>query len=209
MASQRYCLRDPDAKIIDRILEEQINAGSRVVDLGCGDGRLLDKLRTEKQCSVLGVELDFEQVLATIARGVPVIQTDLDQGLREVPDDSFDFAVLSETLQQVRRPQNVLVEMLRIARRALVVVPNFGHWLIRVQVFRQGRAPITQSLPYEWYNTPNLHFMSMLDFRDLADRLNIKIVKELPIIRGRAVSRAWGANLRADSAMYVLERPDE
>ena len=102
--------------------------------------------------------------------------------------------------------QTQTLQMLRVARRALVVVPNFAHWRVRLQVARQGRAPITESLPYEWYNTPNLHFMSMYDFRDLAATLHLRIVKESPIIKGRAVDRAWAANLRADSAMYVLER---
>ena len=131
---------------------------------------------------------------------------DLDHGLPDIPDDSFDVAVLSQTLQQVRHPKGVLQEMLRVANRALVVVPNFGHWRVRLQVALQGRAPVTASLPYDWYETPNLHFMSMHDFRDLVDTLSVRIVKELPIMRGRAVDRAWAANLRAHSALYVLER---
>jgi methionine biosynthesis protein MetW len=96
--------------------------------------------------------------------------------------------------------------MMRVARHALVVVPNFAHWRVRLQVVRYGRAPITESLPYEWFDTPNLHFMSMYDFRDLAKSLDFHILKERPIIKGRAVDRAWAANLRADSAMYLLER---
>jgi methionine biosynthesis protein MetW len=96
---------------------------------------------------------------------------------------------------------------LRVAQQALVVVPNFAHWRVRLQVIRQGRAPVTEALPYEWFDTPNRHFMSMHDFRDLAGILNVRILKELPIIKGRAVDRAWAANLRADSALYLLERP--
>lgn len=199
---------DPTVQLTDAIIMEQIAPGSHVVDFGCGDGRLLRRLRDERQCSVLGVELDVARIAGAIRNGVPVIQADLDRGVAEIPDDSSDFAVLSQTLQQVRHPKSVLQEMLRVARRALVVVPNFAHWRVRLQVVRQGRAPVTESLPYEWYNTPNLHFMSMYDFRDLAARLNFRIVKEFPIIKGRAVDRAWAANLRADSAMYVLERPE-
>ncbi len=209
MSQKRYCFPDSTEALTDEIIREHINPGSRVIDLGCGDGRLLNMLREEHACAVQGVELDRQGVVATITQGVPVIQADLDEGLPEVPDDSFDFAVLSSTLQQVRRPQDVLREMLRIARRALVVVPNFGHWRVRLQVVLHGRAPVTSELPYEWYNTPNLHFLSMHDFRDMAKTLNVQILKELPIIRGRAVSRAWAANLRAASALYVIERPVE
>ncbi len=206
MASKRYCIPDATASLTDRIIMQHIEPASRVVDLGCGDGRLLERLRDDHRCSVLGVERDRKQVLGAVARGVPVIHADLDAGLPDFPDNAFDYAVLSQTLQQVLYPAKLLMEMLRISRRALVVVPNFGHWRVRLQVVQYGRAPVTETLPYEWYNTPNLHLMSMRDFRDLADRLKIRILKELPIIRGRAVERAWAANLRADSALYVLER---
>ena len=207
MGAQRYCMPNPAVAMTDEIIIAQIEPESRVIDLGCGDGRLLELLRDEHGCSVLGIEFDEPQILGAIARGISVVQADLDAGLPEVPDRSFDFAVLSQTLQQVRRPKDVLQEMIRIARRALVVLPNFAHWRVRLQVLRQGRAPVTTALHYEWYSTPNLHFLSMYDFRDLAEQLNIHILKELPIIKGRAVDRAWVANLRADSALYVLQRP--
>jgi methionine biosynthesis protein MetW len=156
---------------------------------------------------VLGVELDAARIVAAMHRGVPVIHGDLDRGLPEVPDGAFDVAVLSQTLQQVRQPKSVLREILRVARLALVVVPNFAHWRVRLQVVRWGRAPVTKALPYEWYDSPNRHFLSLYDFRDLVRMLDMRIVKELPIIRGRAVDRAWAANLRAESALFVLERP--
>lgn len=202
----RYCLPDVAASVTDVLIRSQIPAGSRVLDLGCGDGRLLSMLRDGHRCDILGVELDRERMLGAIGQGVPVLQADLDAGVPDIPSDSFDFAVLSQTLQEVRHPKRVLQEMLRVARHALVVVPNFGHWRVRMQVILHGRTPVTQQLPYEWFNTPNLHFMSMPDFRDLAGRLNTKILKELPIIHGRAVDNAWMANLRAESALYVLER---
>ena len=185
---------------------EQIAPGSRVVDLGCGDGRLLATLANRHGCRTLGIEFDEGQVLASIGRGVPVLKLDLDAGLPDLPDDAFDFAVLSQTLQQVKHPKRVLEEMRRVAPRALVTVPNFGHWRVRVQVAVSGRAPVTSALPYEWYETPNLHAVSMRDFRALARRLRFRIVKELPILGGVAVERAWAANLRADSALYLLER---
>jgi len=114
--------------------------------------------------------------------------------------------VLSQTLQQVRNPRRLLSEMLRVGRRALVVVPNFGHWRVRLEVLRRGRTPVTQSFPWEWYETPNVHFMSMRDFRSLMERMGLRIVIESPIIRGRAVDRLLVSNLRADSAFYLVER---
>ena len=208
MCAQRNNIADPIAALTDEIICEHIPSGSRVIDLGCGDGRLLSMLRDVHCCRGLGIELDRRGVIGSIGRGVSVIHADLDDGLPDIPDDSFDWAVLSQTLQQVRRPRFVLQEMLRAARHALVVVPNFGHWRVRLQVAWQGRAPVTRCLPYDWYETPNLHFMTMHDFRDLVERMGIRILKELPIIGGRAVNRAYAANLRANSALYVLERPE-
>ncbi|REJ71416.1 MAG: methionine biosynthesis protein MetW [Planctomycetota bacterium] len=197
---------DPLAAVTDEVIMAEIDPGSRVVDLGCGSGRLLEKLRDEQGSSVLGVELDLGEFLGAVERGIPVLRSNLDRGLQAIPDGAFDFAVLSQTLQQVYRPLALFDEVFRIARRALVVVPNFGHWRARLQVFLQGRAPVTDALPYEWYESPNVHFLTMIDFRDLANRGNFRIIKELPIIGARAVNRAWMANLRAHSALYILER---
>jgi methionine biosynthesis protein MetW len=204
--AQRYCIPDPTASLIDRLIMQQIPRGARVLDLGCGDGRLLCRLRDELGSSIQGIELDHRQVVEAICKGVPIIQADLDEGLGEIPDQSFDFAVLSQTLQQVSQPRELLSQLLRVARRAIVVVPNFAHWRVRLQILLYGRAPITSSLPYDWYNTPNIHLMSMIDFRGLVDRVKMRVVEEIPIIRGQAVPGAWGANLRADSALYVLEQ---
>jgi methionine biosynthesis protein MetW len=205
---RRFCMPDPFAVLTDEIIQAQIRPGSRVLDLGCGDGRLLQSLREVRQCQVQGIELDLHELTLAVQRGVPVLQGDLDRGLPLFPDNSFDFAVLSQTLQQVRHPRVIVQEMLRVAKQALVVVPNFAHWRVRWKVGLHGRAPVTSQLPYEWYDTPNLHFMSMHDFRDLAELLKAKVIKELPIIRGRAVEGAWWANLRADSALYVLQRQE-
>jgi methionine biosynthesis protein MetW len=206
MCAKRMNLPDPRAALTDEVILAHVERGSRVVDLGCGDGRLLAKLHAEHGCEILGVEVDFDQFVHAMERGVPVLQEDLNRGLFSIPSDAFDVAVVSQTLQQVQRPLKVLEEIFRIARRALVLVPNFGHWAIRLQVAMSGRAPVTDSLPYEWYESPNVHFLTMLDFRALAERGNFRIVRELPIIGTRAVSRAWMANLRAHSALFVLER---
>lgn len=204
--AKRYHNPDPHAAVTDEVIMAQLETGCRVVDLGCGDGRLLHRLQGEHACQVQGVELDFAEFTAGLGRGLPMLRADLNIGLMDIPDGVFDVAVLSQTLQQVRNPLAILEEMLRVARRALVLVPNFGHWKVRLQVVLQGRAPVTDSLPYEWFESPNVHFLTMLDFRDLARRGNFRIVKELPIIGDRAVNRAWLPNLRAHSALYVLER---
>ncbi|MEY3456967.1 MAG: hypothetical protein RL215_124 [Planctomycetota bacterium] len=204
--SPRYQIPDPSVSLTDELIMQHITRGSRVIDLGCGDGRLLDRLHQELGCDVLGVEVEQDNLLQVIRRGLPAIQADLDRGLADIPDDSFDFAVLSQTLQQVRNPRRLLTEMLRVAARGLVVVPNFGHWRVRLEVLRRGRTPVTEALPWEWYETPNVHFMSMRDFRDLMERIGLRIVRESPIIRGRSVDRLLAANLRADSAFYLIER---
>lgn len=209
MPTKRYHMPDPTAALTDRIIMDQIPSGQHVLDLGCGDGRLLCRLRDEQQATIQGVELDHGQVLAAISKGVPVLQADLDAGLDEIPDQTFDVAVLSQTLQQVLHPEQLIREMLRVAHHALVVVPNYGHWRVRLQILLHGRTPVTTSLPYDWYNTPNLHFLSMLDFRDLVEHLDIDILKEVPIIRGEAKMGAWSANLRADSALYVLAKHEK
>ena len=202
----RYQIPDPSVSLTDELIMQHITRGSRVIDLGCGDGRLLERLHKESGCDVLGVEVEQENLVQVIQRGLPAIQADLDQGLDDIPSDAFDFAVLSQTLQQVRNPRRLLTEMLRVAARGLVVVPNFGHWRVRMEVLRRGRTPVTEALPWEWYETPNVHFMSMRDFRDLMERIGLQIVHESPIIKGRAVDRLLAANLRADSAFYLIER---
>jgi methionine biosynthesis protein MetW len=207
MCAKRIHWPDPRSAIANEIILREIDPGSRVVDLGCGDARLIERLRDEHGCDVLGVELDEDAFLMGIERGVPVLQADLNQGLEELPSHAFDFAVLSQTLQQINRPMELLDEIFRIAKRALVLVPNFAHWKVRLQVSLQGRAPVTDDLPYQWFESPNVHFLSMLDFRELASQGNFRIVKELPIIGDRAVDRAFLANLRAHSALYILERP--
>lgn len=202
----RYQLPDPSVQLVDDLIIRHIEPGSRVIDLGCGDGRLMKRLQDELGCNVAGVDVELSNVEAVVRRGLPVVAADLNKGLADIPSDTFDFAVLSQTLQQVQRPKQVLREMLRVASRGLVVVPNFGHWRVRYEVLRRGRTPVTQTLPHEWYETPNVHFMSMRDFRELMQSIGLRIVKEQPIIRGRAVDQAWHANLRADSAFYLLER---
>ena len=207
---RRFAPPDPAADLTDRLIRAEIPPNSRVLDLGCGDGRLLAALRDGAGCRVTGVEWDESAFLAALKRRVPVLRLDLDAGLPDLPADGFDVAVLSQTLQQVRRPHAVLTELLRLAPRAVVVVPNFGHWRVRGQLLFGGRAPVTNALPHAWYDTPNLHVMTLHDFRDLAGSLGARVVKEVPIRAGRAGGALFGRmlapNLRADSGLFVLER---
>jgi methionine biosynthesis protein MetW len=206
MAARRYQISDPSVQLVDDLIMRHIDRGSKVIDLGCGDGRLMLRLKEEMDCHVVGVDVEQANIMSVIRRGLPVVATDLNKGLIEVPSNTFDFAVLSQTLQQVQHPKQLLQEMLRVANRGLVVVPNFGHWRVRYEVLLRGRTPITATLPYEWHESPNLHFMSMRDFRELLESMGLRIVKERPIINGRSVDKAWAANLRADSAFYLVER---
>ena len=206
MCAKLIELPDPKAAVTNDLIMSKIVAGTRVIDLGCGDASLISRLRDEHGCDVLGIERDEQLFIRGIEAGVPMLQADLNEGLEELPTQSFDLAILSQTLQQIDRPLDLLNEIFRIARRALVVVPNFAHWRVRVQILFEGRAPVTSNLPYEWYESPNVHFLSMLDFRELAAKGNFHIVRELPIIGNRAVKSAMFANWRAHSALYVLER---
>ncbi len=206
MPKTRYQLPDPSIQLVDDLIMRHIDQDSRVIDLGCGDGRLMERLQRERGCHVVGIDVEKKNVKSVIRRGLPVVAADLNEGLAGIPSDSFDFAVLSQTLQQVQRPKQLLKEMLRVASRGLVVIPNFGHWRVRFEVLLRGRTPITDALPYEWHETPNVHFMSMRDFHELMKSIGLRVVKQRPIIRGRAVDKAWASNLRADSAFYLLER---
>ena len=202
---RRFAPPDVAAELTDDLIAGRIPAAARVLDLGCGDGRLLARLRADKHCRVTGVERDEAALLGAVEKRIPVLRLDLDDGLPDLPDDGWDVAVLSQTLQQVSRPHAVLTELLRVAPRAVVVVPNFGHWRVRLQLLLGGRAPVTNALPHSWYDTPNRHVMTTHDVRDLCADLGVRIAAELPVRAGRA-ARVWWPNLRADAALYVLDR---
>ncbi|HET6498901.1 MAG TPA: methionine biosynthesis protein MetW [Coriobacteriia bacterium] len=193
-----------------RLVTEMIPAGSRVLDLGCGDGSLMAYLRDEKGCVVRGVDLSPEDIASALGQGLSVVQADLDQGLSGYGDGSFDFVVLSQTLQVVRRPAFVLSEMLRIGRHGIVTFPNFGHWRVRGYLAFRGRMPVSRSIPYTWYDTPNIHHTTIADFRDFVTANGGVIEREVPLITGgsaqavRAVP-VW-PNLLADTAVALVRR---
>ena len=158
-----------------------IKPGSRVLDLGCGNGDLLNALARHKKATVRGVEISLEGIMQCIARGIPVYQSNLDEGLADYGDRSFDYVVLSQTLQQVYKPKQLLLEMIRVGKIGVVSIPNFGHWSIRSQLLLKGTMPKTTYIPYDWYETPNIHLLSIRDFRSLCAELGIRIVNEWPV----------------------------
>lgn len=187
-----------------RLIASLIPRGSRVLDLGCGDGELLQLLRDECSAEVRGVELSPEGVAGCIARGIPVAMADLDAGLADFPDRSFDAVVLSQTLQVVRHPRLVLEEMLRVGGTAIVSFPNFGYWRTRFSLAFRGRMPVNPSIPYAWYDTPNIHHTTLKDFRDFAADVGATIEREVALANGREIGLL--DNVLADTAVFVLRR---
>lgn len=185
------------------IIASHVNRGARILDVGCGDGALMAALRDDRDCDARGLELEPTNVAAAVGRGLSVIQGDADTDLADYPDDSFDYAILSQTLQTTRRPDWVLEQLLRIGRHAFVSFPNFAHWRVRASLLFGGRMPVTRLLPIAWYATPNIHHVTVDDFR--------AVVKE----RGIAIEGAWFlsgdqqtgsglANLLAEHAVFLL-----
>lgn len=193
-----------------RLVTEMVPEGSRVLDLGCGDGSLMSHLRDEKGCTVRGIDLNPEDIASALGRGLSVVQADLDTGLTGYRDDSFDFVVLSQTLQVVRRPAFVLREMLRVGQRGIVTFPNFGHWRVRGYLALRGRMPVSRSIPFTWYDTPNIHHTTITDFRDFVAANGGVIEREVPLVTGEwagevRAARIW-PNLLADTAVAIVGR---
>jgi methionine biosynthesis protein MetW len=189
------------------IVADMIEPGSRVLDLGCGDGALLETLIHQKDCSALGIERDPDGFHACIARGVPVTQGDLEAELPEIDSGAFDVAILSLTLQAVRHPDRVLAEMNRLAPRQIVSLPNCGHWTLRSGRAFRGRMPVTSILPYQWYNTPNIHLCTLRDFEQLTADTGMKIVRRV-VLSGSGEAESGPAklfpNLLGQGAVYSL-----
>jgi methionine biosynthesis protein MetW len=164
-----------------KIIANLLPAQSRVLDVGCGDGTLIEALIKQKDIDARGIELEENKVKQCISRGLSVIQGNAETELGQFPDKAFDFAVLSQTLQAFYQPENVLNELIRIGKKVIISIPNFGYWQIRTSLLFFGKMPVTKSLPDSWYNTPNLHMCSIKDFYQFCDRKNIKMNKIIGI----------------------------
>ncbi len=193
-----------------QLIAEMVTTGSRVLDVGCGDGALLDVLARDKAVDARGIELTRDKVNACVARGLSVVQGDADRDLADYPDDAFDYAILSLTIQATRHPKTVLENLLRIGRRAIVSFPNFGHWKIRTGLLLGGRMPITDNLPESWYDTPNAHLCTIYDFADLVKLVDAEVEDAFSFnARGHRLGikqSIWLQNLLGEKAVFLLKR---
>ncbi|MFG0380352.1 methionine biosynthesis protein MetW [Pseudomonas sp. zbq_18] len=186
------------------IIQEWIPAGSQVLDLGCGDGELLAHLREHKQVGGYGLEIDPDKIATCISRGVNVIEQNLDEGLGNFADNSFDVVVMTQSLQALKYPDRVLAEMLRVGKTCIITFPNFGHWRCRWYLTTKGRMPVSDFLPYTWYNTPNIHFCTFEDFERLCLQQGAKVEARLAVDhahRHNLGSRLW-PNLLGEIGIY-------
>ena len=188
-----------------KLIAEMVEPNSRVLDVGCGDGALLDYLSHAKNVDGRGIELSMDGVRQCVAHGLSVIQGDAETDLKDYPAGAFDYVILGQTLQAMRQPRDVLQMMCRIGRRAIVSVPNFGYWRVRLALLLTGRMPVTKTLTYQWYDTPNIHLCTLRDFEDLAGRLGLRVTHRVAFNGGREIGFLTG--WRSTLAVYRFASP--
>jgi len=193
-----------------KIIADLIENNSRVIDVGCGDGVLMDFLKKNKNIDVRGLEISKEKVQKCISKGLTVIEGNAESDLQQFPNQSFDYAILSQTLQAFLNPETVINELLRIGRKAIVTIPNFGYWRVRLHLLFKGTMPITETLPDQWYNTANLHMCTIKDFFNFAKEKNFKIKNSLALNK-EEVSIIKSSNLNsknffADLGIFIIEK---
>ena len=191
-------------RIDHQYILQLIEPNSRVLDLGCGDGELLSLVMQQKGCRAAGIEIDEKAIYKCIERGVSVSQGDIDSGLADYSDKRFDYVILNESLQEVLNPECVIGEALRVGKKAIVGIPNFCNLSARLQIFFLGRVPVTKGLPYKWYNTPNLRFLSIKDFRDFCAERSITIERECSIAGQKEI--IFARNVFSDTAIFLIHK---
>jgi len=192
-----------------RVVCDLIEKNSRVLDLGCGNGELLELLKKEKQVRGFGVEINQDSLLEALVKGLSVIQGDIDKGLDEFQDKTYDYAILNQTLQSTKYPEMIIDEMLRVANRCIVSFPNFAYWRVRFYLFFKGKMPKSKQLPYEWYDTPNIHLLTISDFFEFCKKRNIKIEKSVYVNRNKSRSGfliKHIANFFSQEVVFVITR---
>ena len=193
-----------------QVIADMINPDTRLLDVGCGDGALLDHLASFKQVDGRGIELSTEGVNACVSSGLSVIQGDAETDLKDYPNQAFDYVVLSQTLQAMAAPKEVLADMLRIGERAIVSFPNFAYWRLRWQILTRGRMPVSRTIAFQWYDTPNIHFCTIKDFVILCDEMGITIERSIALDRNGAKRRVrsamFFANLFGEQAVFLLSK---
>ena len=192
-------------------INDWISRDSKVLDLGCGDGSLLNDLRKEKSASGLGIEIDAEKIKSCLKKGISVIEQDIDSGLENFSNQSFDYVVMSQSIQALKKPEVALEEIVRIGKECIVSIPNFANIKCRLQLFFKGQMPVSSALPHDWYSTPNLHLCSLEDFEELCKKSNIKIVeRKLSKINGEdSILMKLFPNLFSEVALYKLVKENE
>ena len=193
-----------------KIISDLILKNSRVLDVGCGDGELIGFLFKNITQDIRGIEISKTNVQKCISKGLTVIEGDAEKDLFQFPDSSFDFVILSQTLQAFLKPEKVLDELLRVGKKAIVTIPNFGHWKVRLNLLFKGTMPVTASLPHQWYNTPNLHMCTIKDFFNFCDHKNIKFIKSLALNDEKLLNISKGnlskRNLFSNLGIFLIEK---